>query len=191
MAAGNSIIVANAQLELGSSATTYEPNPWLGHAQAAVTAIRAIDADMPIYVAGFDFGNGDRWYRENYEMCLVTGGNIIFEAHQYFDGPQGVGGGGSYSGSYASYNITPNSGVEAFDKFNAWCTEVGVKGFYGEFGVPSSDADWRALQKNFLRALRHNRMRGTCWFYGANGIKPAEILNLTIGGNRLYDVVSS
>jgi hypothetical protein len=178
------IQIADVQLELGSSPTSYQPSVWTPIAQAAVTAIRAIDATTPIYVEGLDFSSAYRWPESNFEMQTMTGGNLIFDAHQYFDGPvsQG-GGGGNYSGTYTSYGITTSAGVQEVAPFVSWLQTTGTKGYLGEYAIPNSSADnnaaWFPLMTNFLQSLIQNNIPSSMWFYASND----GIYGFTSNGN--------
>lgn len=185
--AGKDVQVANCQLELGSSVSAYQPSPYTPFGQAVVTAIRAIDVMTPIYVNGVGFSQASFWVANNFEMSSMTGGNLVFEGHQYFDGPQGVGGGGTYAGTFTSYSINTSSGAQTITSFLAWATQQSVAGYLGEFGVPNSVADnnaqWLPLQVNFLNALSAASTKGTMWFYGSNGSSSGNILNVApVGG---------
>ena len=129
--------IANVQVELGSSATTYVPNKWVPFAQAAITAIGAIDSVTPIYVNGITNTQPAVWTQRNYEMNQLTGTNIIFNTHAYFDGAQNIGNGGVYTGTYSSYSIDTQSGVGAMSSFVNWANAYNLKTIVGEFDVPS------------------------------------------------------
>ena len=111
----------------------------------------------------------------------LTGGNLVFEAHQYFDGPESLGGGGTYGGTFASYTIDTQTGVQSLIPFTNWLTATGAAGYIGEFGIPNSTADnnaqWFPTQLNFLNAAKTAGLKGTQWFYGNNGIQPGNNLN--------------
>ena len=164
--------IANWQLESGSSCSTYQPSTWLPYAQAAITAIRAVDSKTLIYLEGQQFSTTYAWPFYNYELIQAIGGNIVFSGHAYFDGPQGVGDGGSYAGSYTSYSINTQSGVQVLANFATWLKTFSAKGQIGEFNVPNSSADnnaqWLPLQKNFLMALKQINIPANMIFYGAN-----------------------
>lgn len=187
-ASGHTINIANAQLELGGSATTYVPNPYLVYAQAAIDAIRAVDSTVPIYVNGYNAGVAYRWQWENWELLTLTGGNLIFEAHQYFDGSitQG-GGGGTYTGNYASYSFADDSaGQQMVQPFADWCTSNGVTGYVGEFGVPNTTADaasWTPLMRKALAALYAGRIKGAYWFYQGSSFQDSGKLNIAPAAN--------
>ena len=54
---------------------------------------------------------------------------------------EGIGGGGTYSGTYTSYSIDANSGTTAVAVFTSWLTANGAKGYLGEIGVPNNTTD--------------------------------------------------
>ncbi len=51
--------------------------------------------------------------------------------------------------------------------FVDWLKANGLKGFIGEFGVPSNDARWLEVQKNALDYMNANGLDGTAWAGGA------------------------
>jgi hypothetical protein len=176
--AGNTIQIANAQLELGATATAYAPNPWKAFAQATVTAVRAIDASTPIYICGYQFSSAKDWQKVNYEMGL-TGTGLRYEAHQYFD----ANGSGVYSGTYASNGATPTTGSDSIIDFGAWLTLNGYTGYLGEFGVPNDDPQWITLLNNFLSAAKTAGIPGAEWFYGAFSAQDSGRLNIAKSAN--------
>ncbi len=177
------IDVADCQLEAGSSATTYKPNVWLPYAQAAITAIRGVDASTPIYVNGFNNGTAYLWPWENWDLASLTGGNIVFDAHQYFDGSvSNGGGGGTYSGTYSSYSITSTAGVSEVTPFESWVASTSVSSVIGEYAIPDNSkgdqASWLPVMANFIQSLIGNNIPSAMWFYGANGIQKSNNLNI-------------
>jgi hypothetical protein len=184
IAAAATIQVANCQLETGTTPTTYIPNPYLAYAQAAITAIRAVDAVTPIKINGFNLGNACEWPWINWELgTQLTGGNLIFEAHQYFDGTVAqCGGGGAYAGTYTSYSSTSTAGVQEIAPYLSWCQTVAVSCYLGELNVPNNATDnnaaWLPLQANVFANLRTNGIPATLWYYGSNGWNSGDTLNV-------------
>jgi aryl-phospho-beta-D-glucosidase BglC (GH1 family) len=133
--AGYGADVANCQLQLGSSATTYVSNSYLTDAQAAITAVRLVDPITAIYINGDGF-SAYEWPWINWELSTLSGGNLIFEAHQYFCGSVALGGGATCSATYGSYGLSATAGVSLVTPFVSWLGTVGGKGFVGEFNVP-------------------------------------------------------
>lgn len=180
--------VADAQFEQASSATAYNPNPWLPFAQAAINAIRAVDTSTAIYVQGWAFGYwGANWQDYNWDLASLTGGNLVFEDHLYFDGAPGIGDGGSYSSNYTAYSTNAQGGVLQAQSFVSWLQIIGAKGQVGEFGIPNSSADsnasWFPLQLAFLNYLYANGIPATQTFYGANSAGSGSTLYLNpVGG---------
>ena len=121
--------------------STYAPNYWLPYAQAAITAIRAVDATTPIYVQGVGVSSAFNWQWNNWEFGHATGGNLVFEAHQYFDTTPPGEGPGEYSGTYTSYGVSSTTGVTEATPFVQRLQTVGAKGIVGEFNVPNNTND--------------------------------------------------
>lgn len=188
---GVDINFCNAQYEDGASVSTYEPNPFNTFAQGFIDAYRAVDTTTPLYICGLT--NASQWDRSSYEYTLLTGTNLVFEAHQYFDGDQGIGGGGQYSGSYASYSITSAQGSDTIAPYLAWLSAKSKTGYLGEFGIPGGDANWAAVQASCLASLRAASVKGTGWFYGSNGVQPlpGNPLNMPINDARLLQILAA
>lgn len=198
-AAGHTFIISNIQLELGSSASAYQPSPWLPIAQAAVTAIRLNDAATPMYIQGQATSGASFWSAYNYELAQITGTKLIFSAHTYFDSFEGGSGPGSYSGNYSSYGIDNQSGVDQAEAFTTWLSQASVKGDFGEFNVPNSTADnnaqWLVLQQNYMNYLRAQSISGCMLFYGSNNAGSGEILQVNpqsgVDDPRLTEMLAS
>lgn len=179
--------IANAQLEVAAAPSTYFPSTYFPFAQAAITAIRAVDTVAPIYINGQRSGAASVWFQYNNDNIAFTGGGIIHEAHTYFDGAQGIGNGGIYSGTFTSYSIDTQTGVNTNALWLAWLAQYGASGYLGEFGEPNNAVDnnaaWLPTMVNTLNALKAANVPATQWFYGANGIQPASNLNLATAVN--------
>jgi hypothetical protein len=181
--AGSTVQIADAQLELGSSSTTYQPNPLLPWLQGAITAIRSYDRATPIYVDGIAASPSYMWPWINWEMATLTGGPLVFDAHYYPDGVYTSGGGGGvFSGTYSSYSINTNNGAQGFAPFIAWCASVTAACYNGEFGIPNNTTDsndqWLVLSRAFYQQLKSPRVTAPIWFYGSNGVQSANSLNI-------------
>jgi endoglucanase len=164
-------------------------NIWPPMAQAAINAIRAIDTATPITVMGPN-GYGDYGLWVNGNNFPLTGTNLIYEAHFYFDGEGDTGNGGNYSSTFSALNKTTNSGVVQATPFVQFLQTYNLKGYAGEFGVPNdsndNDQDWIILQNNFVGYLVTNKVWCTTWLYGTPGVAnhvSGNILNIVpIGG---------
>ena len=138
-------------------------NTWPTIAQAAVTAIRAVDMNTPILVPGTQWSSAFWWPGDNGNLYTVTdpANKILFEAHLYFD----TDGSGRYLQSYRTQGATPTWGVEHVQPFLNWLTQHNVKGFLGEFGIPNNDPLWLPVLDNFLTAIQAAGVSGTYWNY--------------------------
>jgi len=175
------IDIADCQLEKSASATTYAPNPWLPFAQAAITAIRVVDASTPIYINGFNNGTAYMWPWENWDLASLTGSNLVFEAHQYFDGSVSQGGGGPYSGTYSSYSITSSAGVQEVTPFESFLGSTTASGYIGEYAIPDNSkgdqSSWLPVMTNFLQSLVTNNIPASMWVY-VSGTQLSNNLNI-------------
>jgi len=136
---------------------------WPAAAQAAVTAIRAVDMSTTILVAGTQWSSAYWWPWDNGSLDVVKdpAGRLLFEAHLYFDRD----GGGRYPESYDAQGAYPNIGVDRIQPFLTWLKQKNVNGFVGEFGVPNDDSRWLTVLDNFLTTLTAAGLSGTYWNY--------------------------
>jgi hypothetical protein len=133
---------------------------WKSAAQAAVDAIRKVDATQAIYANGDGWSGAWSWKEINTDFILSDpANNIIYEAHQYFDRDSS----GTYNGTYDQEGAHPNVGVDRLKPFFAWLKENNLKGFIGEFGVPSNDPRWLEVQERALSFMKENGVGGTAW----------------------------
>ena len=141
---------------------------WPRAAQAAIDAIRAVDAQTPILVAGDDWSSSLNWQKSANAALNQLGDpadNLVFEAHCYFDKNRS----GQYKADYQNELGSPDVGVENVRPFVEWCRANRVRGFVGEFGVPAdahSDARWLVTMDNFLDYLQRNQISATYWSGG-------------------------
>ncbi len=64
---------------------------WPSAAQAAVTAIRAVDMTSTIYVEGDEWTNASNWPAINGKLDITDPANkLVYSAHQYFDDGSGM-----------------------------------------------------------------------------------------------------
>ncbi len=155
------------------------PN-WKASAQAAVNAIRTVDARTPIAVAGrgawvWDW-NAD--VHRNADMKDVTSAYVVFEGHQYPDSDSS----GRFQTSYETWMQTVSTwGLSDINDFHLsicqnyfdWLAANNLRGFLGETGMPSGMM-WRTdLTPNAWAAHWDYRdgwveaIRRTC-VYGVN-----------------------
>ena len=139
---------------------------WPLAAQAAIDAIRTVDAATPIVVAGDGWSSALRWATSSNAKLPAKlrdpADNLVYEAHCYFDKNQS----GQYSKDYETELGSPDRGVENVRPFVEWCKTNQVRGFVGEFGVPDSDARWLETMTRFLDYLAANQISSTYWAGG-------------------------
>lgn len=150
-----------------------EPHDMSGHwpaaAQAATDAIRATDTTHAVIVAGDCWSGAAQWQDCNANLAVNDStGNIIYEAHEYFDrdhsGTYPVGATGtSYDAAGAP---TEGSGATLVQPFLSWLTAHNARGFMGEYGVANDDPRWLPVLDGFLTALDGAKVSGTYWAAG-------------------------
>jgi endoglucanase len=157
--------------ELNGSAALYdimnEPfntnGTWLTSAQAAVDAIRAVDNSTTIIVEGDNWANCASWPTTNggLENLRDPASNILLSCHVYFDN-----GSGQYIGPYG--DTQPSIGIDRTRPFIEWLMQHQLKGYVGEYGIPSrayDDTRWLTVLDNFLAYLDEHCIAGT-YFWG-------------------------
>ncbi|RMH59801.1 MAG: hypothetical protein D6678_07275 [Zetaproteobacteria bacterium] len=167
---------------------------WQVVAQAAVDAIRAVDQVHAVIVAGDGFSTAFHWELYNNTLTITDpAGNLIFEAHQYFDADSS----GRYLGANGlRYHQTYQSAhgsrtyqdviAERLYVFVGWLKKHGYRGILGEFGVPANpglDPAWVNLLPPMLNYLQAENVGwlywsgGPWWGTDALSIEPANLIN--------------
>ncbi len=136
------------------------PGIWKTAAQAAVDAIRRVDMNSVIYVEGDGWSGAHSWMSINRDFIINDpANNIVYQAHQYFDRDSS----GTYNGNFDQEGAYLNIGVDRLKPFADWLKANNLKGFIGEFGVPSDDWRWLEVQKRFVDAMNAYGIDGTVW----------------------------
>ncbi|MDW7691366.1 glycoside hydrolase family 5 protein [Flammeovirgaceae bacterium SG7u.111] len=137
---------------------------WFSMAQEAISGIRKNDTKTRIVVAGDSWSSAERWVKasDNLKNLSDPSNNLVFEAHVYFDDNAS----GMYAKNYDEEYAYPNIGVDRVKPFVNWLKTNKLKGFIGEYGVPSKDKRWLVPLDNFLRYLKANCINGTYWAGG-------------------------
>ncbi len=136
---------------------------WPAAAQAGVDGIRSSDHAHAILVPGEAWSGAWHWNDANANLAIVDPvGNMLYEAHQYFDRD----GSGTYGSSYDADGAYPTIGVDRLKPFLDWLKAHNARGFLGEYGVPDNDPRWLAVLDNFLGTLDTAGIGGTYWAGG-------------------------
>jgi endoglucanase len=136
---------------------------WKETAQAGLDAIRGADRQRLVLVPGDQWSGAWSWRRYNNDFLLNDGsGNIMYEAHQYFD----LDHTGSYKLGYMLNGASPDRGVEWVHPFAEWLKQHNVKGIITEFGVPNDDPRWLELTRRLLAYLAEENIPWTYWAGG-------------------------
>lgn len=143
-----------------------EPYNTAGHwetwAQAGVDAVRAVDRDTRLYIAGDSFSNAHRWPSTHPRPFVNDpAGRESYEAHLYFDR--------DYSGRYLETAPPPDQEGAVRRKttpFEAWIRRFGRRGVIGEWGVPTGNLDWAPTVHEFLKFAGQACMDTYMWAGG-------------------------
>ena len=141
---------------------------WKQISQDVVDAIRDTGDKKLLMVAGDLWASAARWPEINGPDSWIVDpdDNFAYEAHLYFDHDNS----GKYELSFEE-ELARNPqllevGVQRLAPFTEWCRRNGVRGYLGEYGVPSDDPRWAETLDRFLKALDEAGMDGTYWAAG-------------------------
>ena len=136
---------------------------WPAAAQAAVNAIRVVDATHTIIVGGDAWSSAKMWTSANKKLDIKDPQDkILYEAHVYFDND----GSGVYDASYDKEHAYPTIGADRIRNFVDWLDEHDARGFIGEFAVPDTDPRWLTVLDNFLATVESAGLDATYWGAG-------------------------
>jgi len=141
---------------------------WKRISQLAVDAVRSVDRESFVIVAGNGWSNAERFPELNGSQAWISdpANRVLYEAHCYFD----ADGSGKYRRSYAEELSQdpglPDRGAKRVTVFLDWCDRNRVPAFLGEFGIPGSSAGWQGV---LARALDVLHKRGALACYWAAG----------------------
>jgi endoglucanase len=136
---------------------------WKLAAQIGLDAIRQSDQNRLVLVPGDAWSGAASWQKYNSDFLLHDPtGNIIYEAHQYFD----LDHSGTYKVGYVLNGANPDLGVTLVRPFIEWLHKHRVRGIITEFGVPNDDPRWLSLVDRLLTELARENIP---WVYWAGG----------------------
>jgi endoglucanase len=136
---------------------------WKSAAQAGLDAIRRTDRKRLVLAPGDQWSGAWSWRTFNNDFLLDdSAGNLMYEAHQYFDANHS----GTYREDYGLSGAYPNLGVDLVRPFVGWLREHQVAGIITEFGVPNHDPRWLDVVDRLLAWLARENIS---WVYWAGG----------------------
>ncbi|MDR6197277.1 endoglucanase [Siphonobacter sp. BAB-5404] len=138
---------------------------WFTMAQQAIQAIRKVDSQTSILVAGNSWSSAERWpsASDSLKYLKDPSRKLIFEAHLYFD----KNGSGMYKHTYEEEKATEDTGINRVKPFVTWLKKNDLKGFIGEYGVPDNDPRWLVVLDRFLNYIQKEGINGTYWAGGS------------------------
>jgi aryl-phospho-beta-D-glucosidase BglC (GH1 family) len=146
---------------------------WQPAAQAAINAIRAIDAGTPIYVEGNHYSSAFTWVDQNPTLHHLNDPShlLVFSAHIYLDRDS--------SGTHYSWAeevavgdrltglpLDTSIGVRRVAGFVDWLRQHGLNGNIGETGVGLDDPNWLNALDREIDFLRDNDVSLIYWNLG-------------------------
>lgn len=144
-------------------------NDWKVISQTVLTTIRNNSDNKLIMIEGNSYANAGGWESKNgsaTSWITDSANNFMYSAHCYFDSNAS----GTYTQTYdQELAANPNLatvGVTRVMDFITWCNNNNVKGYIGEFGVPSSDSRWNTVLENFMNTLDQYGISSTYWAGG-------------------------
>jgi endoglucanase len=141
---------------------------WKAISQAAVEAVRTVDRESFVIVAGNGWSNAERFPELNGQSAWIKdpANRVLYEAHCYFD----ADGSGKYRRTYAEELSADQQllerGAKRVTVFLDWCRRNRVTGFLGEFGIPGESAGWRAVLGRTLEVLQKTDTPACYWAAG-------------------------
>ncbi len=156
---------------------------WPQAALAAAKAIRSMDEDHWVFVAGDRWSSAYHWPAFN--EALITdpwmrdlNNKLVFEAHMYLDS--------DYSGNYSdkSETFAADLGVERVKPFVEWLKTHNLRGYLGEHGIPDWSSSALSAMDNLLSYLQQNCIPMTYWAAGPWWGDYALSLDVTNGASR-------
>jgi endoglucanase len=135
---------------------------WPAYAQAAVKAIREIDAVNPIYVSGNGWSSAMS-IADNPGFPL-SGANLIYEVHLYLDALSNghafdwdTEAARKFSAGLGNVSIDRDTGVKRLKPAVDWARSKGLRLALTEIGMPLDDDRW---QESFARTVNFARQNG-------------------------------
>jgi endoglucanase len=142
---------------------------WPAYAQAAINAIRAVDASNPIYLGGNEWSAAMSLATKNPGWPL-SGANLIYEVHMYLDaGSTGqrfdydteVARG--YNAGFGPGSISLHTGVDRLRLAVEWAQPRGIKLALTETGMPIDDPRWEEMFRRLVNYARQNGVEVYSW----------------------------
>ena len=138
---------------------------WPAAAQAAVNAIRSVDATSYIFVEGDDWASAASWTSDNKNLSISDPAlRLIYEAHVYGDRDS--------SGTHFNWKTEVANGVtvdtiaQRINTFGSWCGSKHYACVIGEIGVGNDSPEWNVELSNGLTAMQSAGLLGFTYWAG-------------------------
>ncbi len=141
---------------------------WKQISQMAVDAVRSVDTQTWVCVAGDEWSHAERFEEVNGPRAWIRdpSGRTVYEAHCYFDFDRS----GRYRLSYddelrLDKNLVQR-GNTRIASFVQWLNRNNARGIVGEVGVPLGDRRWTALMTDLSRMAERHSIPLVVWAAG-------------------------
>ena len=138
---------------------------WPAAAQAAVNAIRSVDATSYIFVEGDDWASAGSWTSNNQNLSISDPAfRLVYEAHVYGDRDS--------SGTHfnwtaeAAQGVTVDTIAQRVSAFGSWCRSKQHACVIGEVGVGNDSPNWNIELSNGLKAMQAAGLLGFTYWAG-------------------------
>ncbi|MBB3102147.1 endoglucanase [Azomonas macrocytogenes] len=156
---------------------------WPQAALAAAKAVRTVDTNRWIFVAGDRWSSAYHWPDFNSQLIADPwmrdpNNKLVYEAHMYIDK--------DFSGNYfdRSETFDPMLGVNRVKPFVEWLKQNKLRGFLGEHGVPDYSTSAMVSMDNLLKYLGENCIPMTYWAAGPWWVNYSLSLDVESGAAR-------
>lgn len=164
---------------------------WPNAAQAAIDAIRKVDAGTIIFAEGDFYASAPSWLKYNTNLNLYDpAGRLVYEAHVYGDRDSS---GTHYDwNTEASYGVTVDTIAQRVSAFANWCVLRKFRCVIGEVGVGNNNANWNVELANGLSAMQRSGIAGFTYWAGGPwwGNYPMSIEPTAAGDAKQMSVVA-
>ena len=138
---------------------------WPAAAQAAVNAVRSVDATSYVFIEGDDWASAASWASNNNNLSISDpASRLIYEAHVYGDRDS--------SGTHFNWKTEVANGVtvdtiaQRVSAFGSWCRTRHHACVIGEVGVGNDSPEWNVELSNGLAAMQSAGLLGFAYWAG-------------------------
>ncbi|WP_427914633.1 glycoside hydrolase family 5 protein [Ramlibacter sp. MMS24-I3-19] len=164
---------------------------WPAYARAAVAAIRAVDPQGPIYVAGNDWGGAMNIGPEFNPEWPLAGSDLVYEVHSYVDAFNNGNGfdwdlevAKNYTAGFGVGPVTLDTGLNRMRIATDWAHAHGTRIALTETGMPFDDAHWIEAFRRMAAFTWQNGWEIQSWVGGSHWLARSHGINHVPGWHQ-------